>query len=196
MKLIGITSEKYIYDEADIIMAMLDCGLDEMHIRKPEYLSSDVACLLHKISKQYYSRIILHDYFELTKRFAVGGIHLNIRNPRSLSNYQGRIGRSCHSFEEVRASNDVDYCFLSPIFDSISKKGYHSHFSEDDILRAKCDGVINSQVYALGGITPDNLPLILQYGFGGAAFLGYLWQDPAITDVPKKINLLRSILAE
>ena len=69
----------------------------------------------------------------------------------------------------------VDYLFLSPIFDSISKAGYKSNFTIDELRAAADAGIIDSRVFALGGVTPDRLSLLQSIGFGGAVMLGAVW---------------------
>ena len=70
----------------------------------------------------------------------------------------------------------MDYVFLSPIFDSISKRGYRSQFSLTELQKAAAEGIIDSKVVALGGITKDKLPLLQSLHFGGAAMLGAIWE--------------------
>ena len=89
----------------------------------------------------------------------------------------GTVSRSCHSLAEVAAWRDrLDYLFLSPVFDSISKQGYRAGFAPEELLRAAREGIIDRRVMALGGITPDNLARVRAWGFGGAVVLGDLWQ--------------------
>ena len=71
----------------------------------------------------------------------------------------------------------MDYLFLSPIFDSISKRGYLSQFSIESLQNAAEEGLIDGKVFALGGVTQAKLPLLHELGFGGAAMLGAAWQD-------------------
>ena len=74
-----------------------------------------------------------------------------------------------------------DYVFLSPIFDSISKEGYASAFTSESIREAAEKGIIDKRVIALGGVDENNLLQVKDFGFGGAAILGGLWNkfDPA-----------------
>lgn len=156
---------------------MLEGGLDILHIRKPGSLSEDVAALLLNIPSYLYSQIVIHDHFELTNSFPLKGIHLNSRNPERFPFYAGSISRSCHSITELNSISNIDYCFLSPIFNSISKEGYSSAFSAEELEDAHQKGLINPKVYALGGVEPKHIPLLQNYGFGGIAVLGYLWQN-------------------
>ena len=79
--------------------------------------------------------------------------------------------------EVIEHKSHCDYLFLSPIFDSISKQGYTHHFSEEELIEAREKGIIDRQVFALGGVEADKLPLLQSYGFGGAALLGSLWKN-------------------
>ena len=87
-----------------------------------------------------------------------------------------------------------DYVFLSPIFDSISKVGYHAAFAPDLLNRAAEEKIIDRKVIALGGINAENIELVKQWNFGGVALLGDIWcrmLDPHVDLYLKKIrNLL------
>ena len=39
-----------------------------------------------------------------------------------------------------------------------------------------CRSVDWGRVFALGGVCPDNVRLLEDVGFGGAAVLGYIWE--------------------
>lgn len=50
----------------------------------------------------------------------------------------------------------------------------------EQIRQAAKEGIIDKRVIALGGIDEDNILQVKDYGFGGAAILGGLWNkfDP------------------
>ena len=66
------------------------------------------------------------------------------------------------------------------IFDSISKEGYKSKFSEKDLKRAMKEGIINEKIIALGGITLDKTPYLKSLNFGGIALSGAIYNKNAI----------------
>ena len=68
-----------------------------------------------------------------------------------------------------------DYVFMSPIYDSISKVNYYSTYTAEELRDAQRTKIIDSKVMALGGINTGNLLEIKDFGFGGAAILGDLW---------------------
>ncbi|WP_419526413.1 thiamine phosphate synthase, partial [Alistipes putredinis] len=105
--------------------------------------------------------------------------------------FGGLISRSCHSFGEIASHPTEDYLFLSPIFDSISKTGYRAGYAPDELRKAFAQGIINPRVAALGGIRPEHLPALQEYGFGGAAFLGYIWQGATPEELVRRMREIR-----
>ena len=176
MKLIVITAEKFLENEAIIINRLFEEGLETLHLRKPDATANDLRLLINEIHPDYHPRIVLHDHFELTNEFSLKGVHLNRRNPQPPAGCALSISKSCHSLEELTDIEAYNYVFLSPVFDSISKDGYCATFSEDVLMAARDKQLINSKVYALGGISVDKIPLAARYGFGGVAVLGALWE--------------------
>ncbi len=191
MKLIGFTSENALFNENLLIEKALDSGLDYIHIRKPLWSESALADLISAISPRYYNRVVLHDHFSLTLKFAIGGVHLNRRSSSPPSGYSGRISKSCHSLEELGENRELTYCTLSPIFDAISKSGYRSNFTQNELINAEKSGFLGQNTVALGGICIENISKISQIGFGGVAILGYLWQDSTVEGVVERVRLLR-----
>lgn len=190
-KLIVITADRYIPNESEIIEHILDDGVDFVHIRKPNMDKGQLSGLIKEIDEKYYNRLILHSHFSIVQDYGLFGIHLNRRYSTVPDEYIGHVSCSCHSINELsEKSGSVNYCTLSPIFDSISKHGYHANFSEKELLGAFNDGIINDKVMALGGITPTNIDQLWQYGFGGACVLGYLWNSRNIKELYSRNEIL------
>ena len=155
-----LTKPEFFSGEADIINALFTAGLPILHLRKPHATAEQVDALVAQIDASFRDRIVMHDH----------DLH------------------SCHTLEEVRKKKQQltinsklstinSYIFLSPIFDSISKQGYHAAFTDEELRQAHSDGIIDEHVVALGGITPDNAHKALALGFGGVAILGDIWQS-------------------
>lgn len=179
MKRVVITLPHFIEDEATYINQLFESGIDLLHFRKPESSQADCEKLLKAIPAKWYSRIVIHDHFELCMKYHLHGIHLNRRNHQIPANFTGSISRSCHSLYEVREALALhyDYVFLSPIYDSISKQGYCHAFTSEQLTEAAKEGIINERVFALGGITEANIPQLEAWHFGGAAMLGNVWNQ-------------------
>ena len=175
-KLIAITEPDYLSDEAGKIEALLNSGFDRVHIRKPGWSANQVRQLLDKIDESYHTRLTLHQTPELigdSEGCYNVGFQINSRHPVAPEG-TAIVSKSCHSVEEVlEAASDpqIRYQTLSPIFDSLSKPGYRSRFSEAE-LRNLPPGTI-----ALGVGTPDRCEMLRDIGFDGVAMLGYVWRS-------------------
>lgn len=207
MKITVITDPEFLPHEAEACAALLGAGAWRLHIRKPCSKEEDTAALIEAIPQQYYSRISLHDHLPLIFRYGLGGVHLNARNDGanviqglsrdpSLTPSPISISRSCHSLSEVTAYKpESDYLFLSPVFDSISKHGYMSGFRLSELESASASGLIDSRVFALGGVSPAGIPLLSRCGFGGAAVLGYIWEQyKSDLDIKSAVQRLRKMI--
>ena len=172
-----ITLPWFFVGEAARIVALLQRReVDYVHIRKPGARREDMEKLVESIPQAYRNRIVLHDHFPLAEKYRLFGIHLNRRNPEVPRGWKGSVSRSCHSLEEVvRWKNRCDYVTLSPIFDSISKAGYRSAFTREEIAEAARKGIIDEKVMALGGVTFNKMKEVTAMGFGGGMILGDAW---------------------
>lgn len=190
MELIVVTSPEPVLDEAAVLEALFERGVDRLHLRKPAASEQELRTLLDGIAPRWYSRISLHDGFSLQAEYGIGGVHLNERNPELPDGFVGRISRSCHSLDELRLwRSQCDYLFLSPIFDSISKSGYQARFSLDELSAAAREGVIDRHVVALGGVSVERIDTVRRLGFGGVAVLGDLWgRYHAPVDLPRLLE--------
>ena len=173
-----------IDEDAYLISNLLKLGIYSIHLRKPEATIHECRQLFSQLTDNERAKIIIHDYHELYTEFSLKGIHIN-KNITSLPDgYNGFKTRSCHSFEEIkRYKNEYDYLFLSPIFDSISKVGYKSAFTKEELLKASTSGLIDNKIIALGGITLDMLPYFQELNFGGIAMIGGIYNTNTINNL-------------
>ena len=172
--LVIISEPGFFSGEAEALRRLLD-GLEcRVHLRKPGSAEEDMRRLVESLPEELRPRLTLQDHLQLATEYGVGGVHPTSRFPEIPPCWRGLVSRSCHSLDEVAACQDADYLFLSPIFDSISKSGYRSAFTDAQLRSAS---EIDGHVYALGGVRPENFPLLKEYGFGGAALLGHVWRD-------------------
>ncbi|MDN5554604.1 thiamine phosphate synthase [Prevotella sp.] len=191
MKIIVITTPNFIKGEESVIPHLLQLGVDIVHIRKPSATREQLALLLDSLPKWCYDRLVVHDCLELANKYHLRGIHLNRRNHAIPDNFTGSLSMSCHSLEEVEIKKDMaDYVFLSPIFNSISKSGYNSAFSKEELHNAMKQGTIDHKVIALGGVSAVNIDTVKDLGFGGAALLGDIWDKTELPDFDDYIKSL------
>ena len=107
------------------------------------------------------------DTFDEIKDLA-DGIHLTSDRLMSLNKkkYNKPYGASCHNLEEILTANKLlfDYCFLGPVKKNIYKKNFigWNKFNEMSLLS-------DIRVYALGGLTLNDLPDALDNNADGIA---------------------------
>ena len=175
---IVITSPYEVEDEASKIGLLLSSGAaDLVHIRKPSWTAAQVAGLLADIPLAYHRRLVLHDHYELQNYFTeLKGIQYNSRNAHPDIEPWFNT-ETVHSLEELSAAkaHDPEYVTLSPIYDSISKRGYTSAFDIGELSPVLRRSPL--RVIALGGVRPQNFIELQRAGFSGAALLGYVWND-------------------
>lgn len=175
MRIIVITSPLAVKDEATICNLLFDHGLEILHLRKPGCDMETYEAFIRKIRCCYRNRIVVHDHYRLVEKYRLRGIHLRSGQEDLYSDYTGwRVSISCHSVDEIRhLSFHPEYCFLGPVFDSISKPGYRSRFADMPDLSG-----IPFPVIALGGVTQEKIVLCRESGFQGVAVLGFIWEEP------------------
>ncbi len=198
--LIVITTPNLYPDEGELISSLFDAGMEKLHLRKPEADADSLLHLLKQIPEAYYSKIVLHDHFKIVTALSLGGIHLNKRNSTIPVNFKGSVSRSCHSIKELEDWRNLDYLFLSPIFQSISKEGYGNGFPWNTLVEASNKGIITPNVFALGGMNVEQIQQIKNLNFGGAVVLGALWgKNPSCQEkdnIIHRFNQLQTAVKE
>jgi thiamine-phosphate pyrophosphorylase len=190
-ELILITSPELLANETKWVTRLFEEGLKKLHIRKPRYTKSELASYISQIPTKYHSRLILHSHYSLATQYAVGGLHLTERSrkkafPASYIKNKHSLSASFHSTDDIVSSRrKYTYILLSPVFDSISKRGHKSAFDYDK-LQVFLEQ--HKNIIALGGIDNKTLVLAKKMGFCGAATLGYIWQSPDPTKAFKRLQ--------
>lgn len=181
-KIIILTTEGFSPGETDGICNLFKAGLSSLHIRKPNSTKEELRDYLLKIPKAFYKNIVVHSHYELIKEFKLQGAHLTAKSRASAKtiNFLKRnkikiVSTSFHSISEINQSRrKYEYVFLSPVFDSISKKNYKSNFDLGklhSLLKRK------KNIIALGGISDENIETVRRAGFHGGAVLGFIWKN-------------------
>lgn len=191
MQLIIITDTPFSASEPALIRLLFSEGAGRIHLRKPQATETEMRQLIESLPTVLYPRLTLQDHLPLANEYGIGGVHLNARNTKIPNGFRGLVSHSCHSFNEIAAHPAEDYLFLSPVFDSISKNGYRSAFTPEQLSEASARKIIGRRVIALGGIRPEHLPGLRENGFGGVALLGYIWQNASPGGLIEKMKTIR-----
>lgn len=203
-KLIVISHPEKLHHEAEAINTLFQMGLKYFHLRKPHWKAEDIERLLREIPEKFHENIILHNHYELVKMYGLKGIHITQKTKNSgieekFEGYHTSI--STHSEHEILLlDSSYDYAFISPVFNSITKKSYKSTFSKANLSKFFREATIHTQIIALGGINPYNMMHLQDTSFDGYAVLGYIWenfpQHPEKKDIQKRFNKLKKTIYE
>lgn len=203
MNMIIITPEKSHPDEVELVRSFFANGLFKLHLRKPYLSAAGYRDFLNQIDQKFHCQISIHGNFELLKEFPGLGIHFNSHQRESVNLFQtlkelkpSACSTSFHTWKEIEENEyPFDYVFISPVFDSISKKGYKAAIDLSGALEIKQAFTSRKKkhpaIYALGGIHAGNIGLLNEYGFDGAAVLGAIWEsaDPLASFLQMKSAL-------
>jgi thiamine-phosphate pyrophosphorylase len=120
------------------------------------------------------------------------GVHLPARGMpadavRSLRKHL-LIGRSCHSASDVRlaAAEGCDYVLLGPVFETRSKPGSPSVSRRE--LAVAAAGICD--VYALGGLSLDNIGQLAGTGIAGVAGITLFMRDEPLAEIVEAIRAI------
>lgn len=86
------------------------------------------------------------------------------------------IGVSCHSAAEVAAATEADYLFVGPAFPTRSHPGAEGLGLEGISALASTAGLVPS--VAIGGVSPDRTPSLIECGVIGVAVIRGIWDAP------------------
>lgn len=174
-----ISYPDFFKGETEIVSSLLDQFDFTFHLRKPGAEIEELAGFMQKIPEHLHHKVVVSNSIELLEKFNVKGIHFSTVNRNQQMNLPRDIycGTSCHSLIEINDINECfNYAYLSPVFPSISKKGYHGNMDMEQ-LAAFLKKDRTTKVYALGGIDSDKISKLKHWAFDGIAVLGSVWTD-------------------
>ena len=179
---IVISNPTPVEQEHKIINALFDEGLSIFHLRKMDYSSKELHHLIIKINREHHSKIAFHQHHELAIDAGSKRLHFTEQERKKhlaeIENFKKgefSLSTSIHHVAAYASLPDVfDYCFLAPVFNSISKPELQSIITHDFELPPRS----HTKIIALGGISSTGIPDVKKYDFDGIAALGSIWQEP------------------
>ena len=203
LKLQFITHQTERYSYLDSARMALEGGCKWIQLRMKEAPLDEVervALELKPLCKQHDALLVLDDHVELTKKLEVDGVHLGkndmpIAEARRVLGEGFIIGGTANTFDDVKAHYQAgaDYIGCGPFRFTTTKKnlspvlgleGYRSI-----IARMEGEG-IDLPVVAIGGITYDDIPQLLQTGINGIAMSGSILRaDDPVEETRRLLNI-------
>ena len=176
MKLVIMTKSTFFVEEDKILATLFDEGMNDLHLFRPGSSPMYSERLLTLLPENYHKRITVHEHYYLKSEYNLAGIHIDDENKDVPEGYKGNYSRSCTNLDLLKEmKRKSKYVFLKNIFDCIEFKEERSNFNMQQLEEAAKRGLIDKHVYALGGMSIDNIHLAKELGFGGVVICGDLW---------------------
>jgi 8-oxo-dGTP diphosphatase len=154
-------------------------GLRLVQLREKNYSRESLRELALKILpllRQYDARLIINADVELAKEIGADGVQLTGTQLAELRERPAVdwCAASCHNAEELRRAEELgcDFALLSPVLPTQSHPGA-PHLGWENFAAITAGSSI--PVYALGGLTHDDMQTAWQHGAHGIALLRQAW---------------------
>ncbi len=176
-------TERYTY--YDSARMALEGGCRWIQLRMKDAPTDEVereARRVQDLCRHYHATFIIDDHVELVKKLKADGVHLGkkdmpVAEARHLLGNGFIIGGTANTFDDIKMHHaaGADYIGCGPFRFTATKKnlspilgleGYRS------ITRQMKDADIRLPLVAIGGITCEDIPSILQTGVTGIALSG------------------------
>ena len=177
MKLVIMTKSTYFVEEDKILSMLFEEGLDSLHISKADTSPLYLERLLSLLPSEYYRKITVHQHFNMKNEFSLGGIHLDNSSIAVPRGYRGYLSRTCEDVMQLKAmKKQSDYVFLKNIRQPREQLEQEERVLSDlELDEAYRQGLLGRHVYAMGGITIDDIPILRELDFGGVVVRNDLW---------------------
>ena len=188
-KLISVTNRKLCRENfLERIERVAASGVDGVILREKDLSAEEYQVLARQVKAVCQKRgipCLLHTYVQDAIDLNVKSIHLPLHILKGLDDERRTIfqhlGASCHSLEDVCEAERLGctYVTLGHIFATDCKPGLPPRGI--DLLRSVCLAS-SIPVYAIGGISPDNVVACREAGAAGACVMsGFMSEeDPAV----------------
>ena len=176
-------TERYSY--LDSVRIALEGGCKWIQLRMKETSTEEIIPIAKEakaMCHKYGATFIIDDHVELVKQIEADGVHLGkndmpIPEARKLLGRNYIIGGTANSFEDVQKhyENGADYIGCGPFRFTTTKKNLSLVLGLEGyqrIVSQMKEAGINLPLVAIGGITRDDLPSLMQTGITGIALSG------------------------
>ncbi|MEA9415769.1 thiamine phosphate synthase [Flavobacterium sp. PL02] len=183
----GNTIEAQLYN----IHQALDNGCDWVQMRFKNQTAKNSFALAEAVKflcEEYLANFIINDNVYLAQQIAADGVHLGLSDTkideaRTILGNTKIIGATANTFEDItkHIKNGCDYIGLGPFQFTETKdklspilgiEGYH------EIIQKIKSNNLEIPIYAIGGITLENVDQLIETGIHGIAVSGIITKSP------------------
>ena len=193
----GNTVEEQLHN----IHKALDTGCDWIQLRFKNQNTLAVFTLAEAVKivcKEYLATFIINDNVHLAKQLDADGVHLGlsdmkVEEARVLLGKTKIIGGTANTFEDVlqRTAEKCDYIGLGPFQFTTTKQNLSPILGLEGyrlIIQQMKIKNIQIPIYAIGGITLENVDSLMETGIQGIAISGLITQSENPAQLIAQLN--------
>ncbi|MBO5886871.1 MAG: thiamine phosphate synthase [Bacteroidaceae bacterium] len=176
-------TEQHTY--LDSIRLALEGGIKWVQLRMKDATEDEIISVgteVRRLCDQHSATFIIDDHVELVHKLKADGVHLGkndmpIAEARNILGKDIIIGGTANTFEDIAAHYQAtaNYIGCGPFRFTTTKKGLSPTLGLEgyrNIMTKVKEAGINIPVVAIGGITAEDIPDIMQTGISGIALSG------------------------
>ena len=176
-------TEQHTY--LDSIRLAMEGGIKWVQLRMKDATEDEIISIgteVRRLCDQHSATFIIDDHVELVHKLKADGVHLGkndmpIAEARNILGKDIIIGGTANTFEDIAAHYQAtaNYIGCGPFRFTTTKKGLSPTLGLEgyrSIMTKVKEAGINIPVVAIGGITAEDIPDIMQTGISGIALSG------------------------
>lgn len=183
LQFISHFTERYSYLDSIAIALEGGCRWVQLRMKDAPYEEMrTVALEAQRMCREAGATFIIDDNVALVQEIKAGGVHLGLRDmpiaeARQVLGGGFIIGGTANTFDDIRAHHaaGADYIGCGPFRFTTTKKGLAPVLGIEgyrNIIRCMRQEGVSLPVVAIGGITADDIPALMEAGLDGVAVSG------------------------
>ena len=196
-----ITHYNNVYSYVDSARIALEGGCRWIQLRMKdteESLLEETAVIVQKMCKDYGATFIIDDHVYLTRKLKADGVHLGkndmpVAEARKILGDSYIIGSTVNSFQDILSvieTSTPDYFGCGPFRFTSTKKNLSPILGLEgyrNIISQMKNYGIDIPLVAIGGISKEDIPELMQSGIKGIALSGSILKAEHPQDEMKEI---------
>ena len=188
------------YSHLDSVRIALEGGCRWIQLRMKEASPKDILPIAKEamsLCRKYDATFIIDDFVELAKQIGADGVHLGkndmpIAEARKILGKDFIIGGTANTFEDVQMlyKTGANYIGCGPFRFTTTKKNLSPILGLEgyqQIISLMKEHKISLPLVAIGGITKEDIPSLMQTGISGIALSGSILRSENPIEEMKEI---------
>lgn len=206
-RLMLITHPTDCYTELQEVLLFLEGGGRWVQLRQKEGVDLQLACQLSALCHQYHALFCVDDDVRVALAARADGVHLGkqdmplseawelVRAADRTDNFL--VGATANTYDDIRRATaaGASYIGLGPYRYTQTKKNLSPILGliayQNIFHRAQEEGLHLPPIFAIGGITHDDIPALMKTGIHGIAVSGIIVQSD---DPTRETQMLRRLV--